>query len=367
MRKKSLMMVCTLCIISGIIVSCGNSNKEKENPEKGAEVTADDEKTMQESVQVINEKLDENLYINVQFEMPTEKLNTYTTELKQFSFKNLQSLFWNDEQSENIYEDEFGSMHCGNSSLGGERGALIYRKNSNASYIDTICSYCKEKKCGEEKSLSFMSIEEAKTIAADLIINTGIGGELEYPSVISLNADDVANYLTQLMEDEEYKNVIPSDDLTFYGLNESSEIYCLEYSFHIGDTRIYGMNDPVIQMNGDIPLLAHPMMAKVILSNDGIELVQIMGGVDAFEKTANPANILGYDGIKDCLLRKYGDVILTQKYEVTKVWMEYFPLIKKGSFYEIDLVPVWCCDFEIDGKNEGYTLRFNAVTGEEIS
>lgn len=47
--------------------------------------------------------------------------------------------------------------------------------------------------------------------------------------------------------------------------------------------------------------------------------------------------------------------------------MEYFPLIESGSFEQVSVIPVWCLDFEINGKIDNYTLRFNACTGEEIS
>lgn len=52
---------------------------------------------------------------------------------------------------------------------------------------------------------------------------------------------------------------------------------------------------------------------------------------------------------------------------MVNIWMEYFPLIKDSSFTKVELIPVWCCDFEINGEAVDYTIRFHAVTGEEIS
>jgi len=34
------------------------------------------------------------------------------------------------------------------------------------------------------------------------------------------------------------------------------------------------------------------------------------------------------------------------------------------------LIPVWCVEFEVDGQSvedSRYSIRFNAITGEEIS
>ena len=45
-----------------------------------------------------------------------------------------------------------------------------------------------------------------------------------------------------------------------------------------------------------------------------------------------------------------------------------FPKRKEDSFDKVELIPVWCCKFDINGDiNVDYALRFNAITGEEIS
>ena len=45
-------------------------------------------------------------------------------------------------------------------------------------------------------------------------------------------------------------------------------------------------------------------------------------------------------------------------------------LLREDSFTEMDLIPVWCVEFEVDGESvedSRYSIRFNAITGEEIS
>ena len=69
-------------------------------------------------------------------------------------------------------------------------------------------------------------------------------------------------------------------------------------------------------------------------------------------------------------MKKFGDVILTSEFRAKNIWMEYIPLLREDSFTEMELIPVWCVDFEVDGQSvedSGYSIRFNAITGEEIS
>ena len=44
-------------------------------------------------------------------------------------------------------------------------------------------------------------------------------------------------------------------------------------------------------------------------------------------------------------------------------------VLREDSFTEINLIPVWCVDFEVDGESvedSSYTIRFNAITGEAV-
>lgn len=47
-----------------------------------------------------------------------------------------------------------------------------------------------------------------------------------------------------------------------------------------------------------------------------------------------------------------------------------FPALQNDSFTDIKLIPVWCLDFEVNGngaEDGGYTIRINAITGDEIA
>lgn len=150
--------------------------------------------------------------------------------------------------------------------------------------------------------------------------------------------------------------------------DESLEVYQFTFQMEENGISMY-RNVPYLQQTTD-RLVAYPVTVKMLLSNNGIEMISLTGMLEPYDEHWEEAVIIGEDGIKEALLKKFGDVILPVEYKAVNIWMEYFPLLREDSFTEVNLVPVWCVDFEIDGESvedSGYTIRFNAVTGEEIS
>ena len=99
-------------------------------------------------------------------------------------------------------------------------------------------------------------------------------------------------------------------------------------------------------------------------------MITMMGMCEPCEEHQNETAIIGEDGIKEAIMKKFGDAILSNEFKAKNIWMEYFPLLREDSFTEIDLIPVWCVEFEVDGQSvedSRYSIRFNAITGDEIS
>lgn len=247
---------------------------------------------------------------------------------------------------------------------------MIYRSNDDIDNIDTLCLYAKEKSIVSEKDLEFATIEKATREVEEFISKFDIGCELGEPNIIALNGKDLKKVQEKIMKDNDYNcehSVLSTKKLGNSYFDSNSEIYYFEYSFVINHIQVFGYDDPTVQYSGDNPLLARNMRAIIMISNSGIEKFSLEGVLDNLAKNSGKAEIIGYDGIKKALEKKFGDVILTDKYKVTNIWMEYFPLIKSDSFNQVEVIPVWCCDFEINGEIVNYTLRFHALTGEEIS
>lgn len=143
----------------------------------------------------------------------------------------------------------------------------------------------------------------------------------------------------------------------------------MTFPIKVNGISAYGRNEPVLQQTRDV-IIAQPAGMTVLFSNSGIEMISIAGALEPYDGKKKEADIIGKEGIKDAIATKFGDVILSDEYKAVNIWMEYFPLLADGSFTDVALIPVWCIDFEINGKMEKdciYTLRINAITGDEVS
>ena len=130
MKKKVCFFI--LLLLFGICISgCSGSQGSESNDNNTTEPVMNG---------TIDEKLDENLYVKADFHMPETELHTWTTELKQFDYDHLQSVFWPGSSSDEIQEDEFGYRQYGKAGFGGERGSLIYRANEEVEHMDTLCA-----------------------------------------------------------------------------------------------------------------------------------------------------------------------------------------------------------------------------------
>lgn len=121
---------------------------------------------------------------------------------------------------------------------------------------------------------------------------------------------------------------------------------------------------------GKEEIIAQPMNIEIMISNSGIEMIFVSGAVEKLHKCNENNDVIGKEGIQNALEKKFGDVILTDEFRVVNIWMEYFPLLQDDSFTEIKIIPVWCLDFQVNGfwdTDSGYTLRINAITGDEVS
>ena len=92
MNKKTLIKVCAVtCGLGLTLAGCTSSNNSNEinNTKKyNTEINSQDtEKTG--SKEIINKKIDENLYIDATLQMPETQLNEYNTKLKDFNLKDI--------------------------------------------------------------------------------------------------------------------------------------------------------------------------------------------------------------------------------------------------------------------------------------
>ena len=313
---------------------------------------------VQDTAVFIEEKLDENLFISAELNMPESSLYEYATQLKGFDY---------DKVQEAIGQNPEGTLAVDDGSDEFAGGSLTYQRNDMASHLDTYCSYGGEMGLTADRDLSFLSREDAVARIQSLIELLGVGGEPEALDVVAMNQADFENVKKAILEDGDYQFLSAKG----YGsdtFDECLEAYRIIFRMNVNGIPVY-RNEPGLRGTSE-RFLAYPAAITALLSNNGIEMITMMGMIEPYDGYQKEAAIIGEDGIKEAILKKFGDVILSSEFRAKNIWMEYFPLLREGSFTEIDLIPVWCVDFEIDGasiEDSGYTIRFNAVTGEEIS
>ncbi|MDE5698617.1 MAG: hypothetical protein K2I96_14605 [Lachnospiraceae bacterium] len=312
---------------------------------------------VQNTAVFIDEKLNENLFISAELKMPENNLYEYATHLKSFD---------NDKVQEAIGQNAEGTIVIdGSDEFAG--GSLTYQRNDMASHLGTYCSYAGERGLTDDRELSFMTQADAIARMQRFIEMLGVGGELEVLDVVAMDQADFETVKKAIMEDGDYQFLSAKG----YGndtFDEGMEVYQIIFRMNVNGIPVY-RNEPGLRGTSE-RFLAYPASITALLSNNGIEMITMMGMFEPYDEYQKEAVIIGEDGIKEAILKKFGDVILTSEFQAKNIWMEYFPLLREGSFTEIDLIPVWCVDFEIDGasiEDSRYTLRFNAVTGEEIS
>ena len=185
--------------------------------------------------------------------------------------------------------------------------------------------------------------------------------------MVAMNQTDFENVKKAIMEDGDYQFLSAKG----YGsdtFEEGMEVYRIIFRMNVNGIPVY-RNEPNLRQTSE-RFLAYPAAVTVLLSNNGIEMISMMGMFEPYEEHQKEAAIIGEDGIKEAIMKRFGDVILTSEFRAKNIWMEYFPLLREDSFTEMELIPVWCVDFEVDGQSiedSRYSIRFNAITGEEIS
>ncbi len=369
--KKMIALAMGLAVLLTILGGCTQSpqSEEQSNIDYGSidtdtqVVEAQDETNIdvgdaQDTIVFIDEKLDENLFISAELKMPENNLYEYATQLKRFDYDKVQEAIGQNAEGTLVVDD-------GSDEFTG--GSLTYQRNDIANHLDTYCSYAEEMGLADDRDLSFMSQADAVARIQNMIGMFGVGGELEALDVVAMNQTDFEKVKKAIMEDSDYQFLSAKG----YGsdtFEEGMEVYRIIFRMNVNGIPVY-RNEPNLRQTSE-RFLAYPAAVTVLLSNNGIEMISMMGMFEPYEEDQKEAAIIDEDGIKEAIMKKFGDVILSSEFKAKNIWMEYFPLLREDSFTEMDLIPVWCVDFEVDGQSvedSRYSIRFHAVTGEEIS
>jgi len=369
--KKMIETVIGMVVLLTLLGGCAHTSQSEEQSNidfesldtdtqivESQDETNVDSKEGQDTAVFIDEKLDENLFISAELKMPENNLYEYAAQLKRFDYNKVQEAIGQNAEG-NLAVDDGSDEFTG--------GSLTYQRNDMANHLDTYCSYAGEMGLTDDRDLPFMSQADAVAWIQNMVGMFGVGGELEALDVVAMDSVDFENVKKAIMEDSDYQFLSAKG----YGsdtFEQDLEVYRIIFRMNVNGIPVY-RNEPNLRQTSE-RFLAYPAAVTVLLSNNGIEMISMMGMFEPYEEHQKETAIIGEDGIKEAIMKKFGDVILTSEFKAKNIWMEYFPLLREDSFTEMDLIPVWCVEFEVDGQSvedSRYSIRFNAITGEEIS
>lgn len=326
----------------------------------------------------IKETIMEHVTADAKMEIPRKTYAAYSAEFKTFDREKVAEFLWPESSKEEIQTNEYDGgvieIAFGDESIGFEDGTMRYIKNSDVTYLSNIASYGAEAGLLEEKDLAFMPGEQAMQEVEAFFAELDLGVDLGEKKILALTEKDMSDIQDKMKNEEHYKSFYESGRFQERAFDTGDEMYYMKFTFSLDGLPVLGSEDPEVEMIGgvDSALIAFPAEAMVLYSDSGICRVDMSGVPGKLREESEKQEIIGFDKIREGIIKKFGDVILTEDYNLSGIWLEYFPRIKVGSpKREIEFIPVWCCDFDVTNTEADfevdYALRFNAFTGEEIS
>ena len=384
--KAGILLFAAILTLSTMLAGCtGDSQEDKEeelNTESLLETEVNKESesnaisTEEETAEVIsiNESIMDNFYIEAEFTIPAENIKAYTGSMKSYDLDEIISIFWGDDAKEDVtteyYDGGTVSVNYNEESISytDSLGALDYYSGNTVSNMDYLFNFAYDEDLLSSDDLSFLSKDEAVEEVSSLCSQLGIGGELVC-TVYSATEAELTELQARMQEDEDYKSLFELGKLSAYDFQEEDEAYYILFSFTIDGISVYGIDDPALLVSGDIdsPALAYEMKGTAIITADGIRMLEIYGAVSAEMSVSDESEVIGYEGIKEALIKEYGDVILTEKYTLKNIWLEYIPLVDGEDGVSVDITPVWCLEIYLDDFETPISTRIHAITGEIIS
>ena len=237
-----------------------------------------------------------------------------------------------------------------------------------------LFGFAKRMEALEEKELSFMSAQEAVQRSRTMLEQLEIGAEFGDAAVYAADGSELLQLQEAMRQDEAFGQMYEIGKMKVTEFDPTEEIYYIEQAFTVEGIPVYGKNAPAFRMMGgvDAPMRACKMYAEVLLSDEGVLYAAVSGALEDKMEEAEKSALLGMDGIRNALLKKFGDVILTDVYVVSDIQLEYLPLVDEVYPEQIRVTPVWCCSVRLYSEEENLAdkriaFRFDAFTGEEIA
>lgn len=385
-----------VCMLALLIIITGCASDRAKESEKVQKVEPEDLRGSMENdagavsekdsdsneVVSVNEEIMDRFFIETEIDIPGKRYKSYQTTLKEFDQNELIALLLPNVTTGQIQVESFDggatSITFQEEDIAVEPGTMRYIKDREIKYIDKLFSFAAFSNRLEAQELEFMSSEQAAGQASSLMLQLGLGTNLGEPVINAFTKEDLGDLQEYMVNyDEDFRQMYEDGRVSLRDeFKDEDETYRIQYTFIQDGLPVFGPAEPELYATGgiDAPLPAYPMKAIIYISSAGIRYIDLYDVISDDMHQSEEKEIILCDGIKEALIKKYGDVILTKENKVIDIWLEYIPIRDANTYGSVDLVPAWCCEFEVDDPEveEGmprarYADRFNAFTGEEIS
>lgn len=340
MKKRIIIIASIICLS---LTGCSNRTDSQNTPETTMDSNISTEEIKKAEQYDIKETITDHVTVNAKMVIPNRSYAAYSTKLKSFDAEKTAEMFWpgssKDEMQINDLDGGGTVITCQDGEVGLEGGSMIYQKSNDISYLSNLASYGEEKKLCKEKNLSFMKEEAIKNVDA-FLSNLELGADPGEREVSALSKEDMMSIQNVMKKDADYKAFFESGKFQERSFDTDDEFYRIQYSFIKDGLQVFGSADPTVQMSGgvDQPLLAFPMCADFIVSSSGISEATLQGMVDPADAKTGNQDIIRFDGIKKALINKFGEVIMSDDYNLSKYGWNIFQkeslaLLKMWNYY----------------------------------
>lgn len=384
-KTAALILVASMTLS---FTSCGRSNAVTPVSENTVASTQTPSGTAKannvDSIQRIERDLDTNLKVNAEVTMPaTEVCSEYPLKFKSFTSDELSTLLLkNDTSKKTVSVLEFDPEGF---RLNTENGAEIIAQTGGVSFLaesrrtDEIVNlmdrYRLKYPDGPEMSaeLSFMSREDATKKGVDIIQQLDIACTPKAECVVALTNKQLSDWQETALQDDFNKALVDAGKTAVVkDWSDADDGYYITYSFVQDDIPLFNFDEPNIKLANDSGFPG-TIFAEMLITSNGIRYFRIDGAV-SFDGQSSSQKIISVDDALDKLKDKYSQVILTEPYTVTKIYLEYISIPEKDKKYleaKQTLTPYWCFIIEIPVDDKGHTdkiaERFNAFTGADLT
>lgn len=386
--KKILKNLCLFLALVFCFSACSSprtleDNSAQDRTEDANDVSVDDVFEQSETQHIIRE-LNQNLIIDADVMYPKQKLySSYCVNFVSVSPEVGTALFFPDDTS-NItisHEGAYGVFVDGGYALKTDNGNEFTNISSSITFStselqkhyeieELLLRYAEANPEYTEISLGFMSREEAISICTNAIQNCGIALTPVVETCVGLEHDRIMSWQQELLNDESsYYNAF-GKAMILSNLTQSDDSYYIVFSFSYDGIPIFSRNEPNIQFR-DNTLPPSSVCAEMLITSDGIQHLNIYPAY-AVNEINNTGSILSVEDAIKKLEETFNSVILTEKYTVSSIYLEYMPIESNNSTV---LTPYWCFEYTSEYVGDDGNIyqsvpqaeRYNAFTGNDLA